>query len=229
MGRKRDRWDSSSDEEDAKQTLSVKKASKAQSKKKAATEPKLPLHNPLLQGCRSVYDTYEQVDRLSEGTYGIVWKARDLATNETVALKQIKFNVDDPNPTENTTRQRNGFPVTALREISVLLALSAHEAVVSVREMVVGRAVDQVFMVMELLDRDLSQTLSAHKEPLQPSELKSITHQILSGVQNMHSHWFLHRDLKPSNLLVHRYCGLSPTSFSEKGNDSYHIVHKRPE
>ena len=53
----------------------------------------LQLHNPLLNDCRSVYDSYERLDRLDEGTYGIVWKARDLATNEIVALKQIQFDM----------------------------------------------------------------------------------------------------------------------------------------
>jgi len=34
-------------------------------------------HNPLLSGCRSVYDSYERLNRIDEGTYGVVWKARD--------------------------------------------------------------------------------------------------------------------------------------------------------
>ena len=71
---------------------------------------------------------------------GIVWKARDLITNEIVALKQIKF---------DTEMLKQGFPTTALREISVLLALS-HECIVTVREMVVGTDYDKVFMVMEV-------------------------------------------------------------------------------
>ena len=62
------------------------------------------------------------------------------ATDEIVALKQIKF---------DSEMTKEGFPVTALREISVLLSLS-HECVVSVREMVVGTSFDKVFMVMEV-------------------------------------------------------------------------------
>ena len=44
---------------------------------------------------------------------------------------------------------KEGFPVTALREINVLLSLS-HESIVSVKEMVVGSGFDKVFMVMEV-------------------------------------------------------------------------------
>ena len=120
---KRDRWDSSSDEDEggrgrknqngancvANNNNTINKISKTTSssssggkKKKTGEESddqnlennskkyNLPLHNPLLQGCRSVYDTYERLDRVSEGTYGVVWKAKDLATEEIVALKQIQ-------------------------------------------------------------------------------------------------------------------------------------------
>ena len=64
----------------------------------------------------------------AEGTSGIVWKARDLNTGSIAALKQIKFDVDE---------KKDDFPLIALREINVLMALS-HESIVSVKEIVVG-------------------------------------------------------------------------------------------
>ena len=145
-----------------------------------------------------IQDTYDRIARLSEGAYGIVWKAKDLATNEIVALKQIKF---DPEITK-----AQGFPVTALREISVLLALS-HECIVTVKEMVVGDSLDKVFMVMEFMEMDLKDAMEQKRQYpniLRQAELKGIMRQILLGTQEMHSKWFLHRDLKTSNILVHR-------------------------
>lgn len=224
---KRDRWASSSEEDEKEQAPVAKK--KAEKKKQALETPKtdasisarnnkkphFPLHNPLLQGCRSVYDTYERLERISEGTYGVVWKARDFATNEIVALKQIKFHATTSEASSYTTTNatwKEGFPVTALREINVLMALSQHENIVSVREMVVGSInksnnngiMDKVFMVMEFLDCDLKDALrrGASSGPLAQSELKGILQQILAGTQYMHSKWHLHRDLKPSNILV---------------------------
>lgn len=205
MAGKRDRWDSSSDESDEgisskKQVSSTKKFNKQngessiQNQHEQTSLSEFPKHNPLLQGCRSVYETYERLDRISEGTYGVVWKARDMATDEVVALKQIKFDPD---------LSKEGFPVTALREISVLLNLS-HESIVTVREMVVGDAFDKVFMVMEYMEFDLKEGLSRFPDALAQSELKGILHQILSGVQHMHSKWLLHRDIKTTNVLVHR-------------------------
>ena len=200
---KRDRWESSSesDNDDEKPKTPNPPTKKSPGEKQATSKAdtatahqQLPTHNPLLKGCRSVYDTYEQINRVSEGTYGVVWKARDLATNEIVALKQIKF---DPDLT------KEGFPVTALRECSVLLAMS-HENVVTVREMVVGSGFDKVFMVMEFMEFDLKEGIDRFSGALAQSELKGILHQIVSGMQHMHSKWLLHRDIKTSNILVHR-------------------------
>jgi len=98
---------------------------------------------------------------------------------------------------------KEGFPVTALREINVLLSL-CHQSIVGVREMVVGSTVDKVFMVMELMQCDLKEAISKTTGPFTQSELKGMMHQVLSGIQYMHTKWFLHRDLKTSNILVHR-------------------------
>ncbi|CAJ1962875.1 unnamed protein product [Cylindrotheca closterium] len=204
MSKKRDRWDSSSSSEEEKEEATPKPlaASKNNSATKATTTTtssnKFPLHNPLLQGCRSVYDTYDRIDKVSEGSYGIVWKARDLATQEIVALKQIKFEQPE-------LMEQQGFPLTALREISTLLQLQ-HESIVGVKEMVVGSGDDKVFMVMEFMEKDLQQAIKDTRQypnVLRQAELKGIMKQILEGVAYMHEHWMLHRDLKTSNILVH--------------------------
>lgn len=202
---KRDRWDSSSDDDgDGKHKKSSSRSTKDKQNKKTGkatneskrithSEPTLSCHNPLLHGCRSVYDTYDRISRVSEGTYGIVWKAKELKTQQIVALKQIKFDTD---------LVKDGFPVTALREISVLLALN-HESIVSVHEMVVGDGIDKVFMVMEFFECDLKDGISRFEGALFQSELKGIVRQILSAIAYLHDKWYLHRDLKTSNILVH--------------------------
>lgn len=52
---------------------------------------------------------YEKVEKIGEGTYGVVYKARDKVTNETIALKKIRQEQED-----------EGVPSTAIREISLL-------------------------------------------------------------------------------------------------------------
>lgn len=82
------------------------------------------LPGPSLRSCRSV-DLYERLNRIEEGSYGIVYRARDRATGDIVALKRVKLDVEV-----------NGFPITCLREIQTLL-LSKHPNIVDVREIVV--------------------------------------------------------------------------------------------
>jgi len=203
MSKKRDRWDSISSEEEARDQISASSISnEASTENLSATRnlesqssSSIRIHNPLLSGCRSVYDSYERLNKIDEGTYGIVWKAKDLATNEIVALKQIKF---------ESSLRKDGFPISALREIGVLLALS-HESIVTVKEMVVGGDFDKVFMAMEFMEMDLQQAMKkSGPSPFPQAEVKSMMHQILSATQHIHEKWILHRDLKTSNILVHK-------------------------
>lgn len=52
-------------------------------------------YNPLINGCRSV-ECYQRLNYISQGTYGVVFRARDINTNEIVAIKQIKFDRTEP-------------------------------------------------------------------------------------------------------------------------------------
>ncbi|KAL7509747.1 hypothetical protein ACHAXN_008919 [Cyclotella atomus] len=200
---KRDRWDSDDEEGAGEADKSNGEDAKPQEvqaddeTKQPSAPPGYKLHNPLLHGCRSVYESYERLEHLDEGTYGVVWRARDTSTGEIVALKQIKF--DEEITTE-------GFPISALREISVLLALS-HECIVTVREMVVGSSHDKVFMVMTCYEMDLQAAMKkgpGATVPFAQSEVKFMMHQLLSAMAHVHENWYLHRDVKTSNILVHK-------------------------
>ena len=61
---------------------------------------------------RSMRDKYEKLEKIGEGTYGYVYKARDSTSSQIVALKKIKLENED-----------EGVPSTAMREISILKEL----------------------------------------------------------------------------------------------------------
>jgi len=133
---------------------------------------------------------YEKQGKLGEGTYGIVYKAVDKTTGETIALKKIRLFEDE------------GIPGTAIREISLLKELS-HKNIVTLHDVVTSGK--QVFLVFEFLDNDLKQYLDLKKkkhEPLDPLLIKSYMYQIVKGIAFCHCHRVLHRDLKPQNLLI---------------------------
>ena len=64
-------------------------------------------------------DNYERLESVGEGTYGVVYRARDRNTKELVALKKIKLENED-----------EGVPSTAMREISILKELKPHPNIV---------------------------------------------------------------------------------------------------
>jgi len=52
---------------------------------------------------------YLKLEKLGEGTYGVVYKAKEKGTDRTVALKKMRLDGED-----------EGVPSTAIREISLL-------------------------------------------------------------------------------------------------------------
>ncbi|XP_024634107.1 cyclin-dependent kinase G-2 isoform X1 [Medicago truncatula] len=154
-------------------------------------EPPTPPHRVvnMLHGCRSV-DEFERLNKINEGTYGVVYRAKDKKTGEIVALKKVKME-----------KEKEGFPLTSLREINILLSFH-HPFIVDVKEVVVGSSLDSIFMVMEYMEHDLKGLMEAIKQPFSQSEVKCLMLQLLEGVKYLHDNWVIHRDLKTSNLLL---------------------------
>jgi cell division cycle 2-like protein len=96
---------------------------------------------------------------------------------------------------------REGFPLSSLRETSLLLQLQ-HENVVHVREVVIGSDLNKIFLVMDYMDHTLRDLNEFKPHPYSISEVKCILLQILSGVKYLHDNWVIHRDLKTSNILM---------------------------
>ncbi|CAN1152487.1 Cyclin-dependent kinase G-2 [Linum perenne] len=143
----------------------------------------------MLRGCRSV-DEFERLNKIDEGTYGVVFRAKDKKTGEIVALKKVKME-----------KEREGFPLTSLREINILLSFH-HPSIVDVKEVVVGSSLDSIFMVMEYMEHDLKGLMESMKQPFSQSEVKCLMLQLLEGTKYLHDNWVLHRDLKTSNILL---------------------------
>lgn len=140
--------------------------------------------------CRSV-ENYKCLNKISEGTYGSVYRALDKQTGEIVALKHIKY---------HETHWSEGFPISYLREISILLELN-HPNILSVKEVVTNEAKDQYYMVMEYVEHELKTLLSERKPDFTLSERKCLLQQLLLGLHYMHRNWVVHRDLKTTNIL----------------------------
>ncbi|GMN67305.1 hypothetical protein TIFTF001_036386 [Ficus carica] len=136
-------------------------------------------------------DQYEKVEKIGEGTYGVVYKARDRVTNETIALKKIRLEQED-----------EGVPSTAIREISLLKEMQ-HGNIVRLQDVV--HSEKRLYLVFEYLDLDLKKHMDSSPEFAKDlHQIKMFLYQILRGIAYCHSHRVLHRDLKPQNLLIDR-------------------------
>ncbi|KEH37127.1 putative Cell division control protein 2 protein kinase CMGC-CDK-Pl family [Medicago truncatula] len=136
-------------------------------------------------------EQYEKVEKIGEGTYGVVYKARDRVTNETIALKKIRLEQED-----------EGVPSTAIREISLLKEMQ-HRNIVRLQDVV--HSDKRLYLVFEYLDLDLKKHMDSSPEFIKdPRQVKMFLYQMLCGIAYCHSHRVLHRDLKPQNLLIDR-------------------------
>lgn len=139
--------------------------------------------------CRPVTE-FEKLNRIGEGTYGVVYRARDTVSNKIVALKKVRME-----------REKDGIPLSGLREISLLLKLE-HENIVQLTEVVVGKHLDSIFLVMEYCEQDLASLLDNMSSPFKEAQIKCLMLQLFRGVQYLHERFIVHRDLKVSNLLL---------------------------
>lgn len=135
-------------------------------------------------------ERYQKLEKIGEGTYGVVYKARDRNTGEVIALKKIRLEADD-----------EGVPSTAIREISLLKELP-HPNIVHLKDVV--HTESKLYLIFEYLDHDLKRHMEARGTPLPPQAVKSYLYQMLSGLTFCHTHRVLHRDLKPQNILIER-------------------------
>ncbi|CAO3656037.1 unnamed protein product [Mucor hiemalis] len=131
---------------------------------------------------------FEKIGQVGEGTYGKVYKARNGKTGKLMALKRIRMKAE-----------KDGFPITAMREIKLLQKLK-HDRIVQLQEIMVAKG--SVYMVLEYMDHDLSGILGHPNFNFEPAHAKSLTKQMLEGLAYLHHMGILHRDIKGSNLLI---------------------------
>ncbi|KAG5948438.1 negative regulator of the PHO system [Claviceps pazoutovae] len=133
--------------------------------------------------------SFQQLEKLGEGTYATVFKGRNRQTGELVALKEIHLDSEE------------GTPSTAIREISLMKELK-HENIVALYDVI--HTENKLMLVFEFMDGDLKRYMDVNGErgALQPNVIKSFMYQLLKGIEFCHHNRVLHRDLKPQNLLI---------------------------
>lgn len=134
-------------------------------------------------------DNYDKLEKIGEGTYGVVYKCMELSSKEIVAVKKIRMEMED-----------EGIPATAIREISILKELN-HPNIVNLREILMDDS--RLYLVFEFVPMDLKKFIDSRpKKHLDEITTKSFTYQLLVAIYFCHVRRILHRDLKPQNILI---------------------------
>ncbi|KAK6465104.1 Serine/threonine-protein kinase BUR1 [Scheffersomyces coipomensis] len=144
---------------------------------------------------------FEVIEKLGQGTFGVVQKAKDKQTGDLVAIKQLLNH-----------SAKEGFPITALREITILKQLH-HENVLSISKIIfeeprlsnpeaIINTRGCFYTVSHYMSSDLVGLLENPNVNLKLTHIKCIMEQLLTGINYIHQQRYLHRDIKAANILI---------------------------
>ncbi|HEY0095687.1 MAG TPA: protein kinase, partial [Archangium sp.] len=138
-------------------------------------------------------ERYEVLDALGEGGFSTVYKAKQLATGQHVAIKVLRL------PEGDSTAARDKRVARFQREMQ-LCAQMHHPNIVRLIDS--GQAGTDVYSVFAFVPgRNLAQVLS-EDGGLDPVEAGRLMAQVLDALACAHAQGVVHRDLKPANLMV---------------------------
>ncbi|MGH0116096.1 UNVERIFIED_CONTAM: hypothetical protein FKN15_023129 [Acipenser sinensis] len=126
------------------------------------------------------FSKYEKLAKIGQGTFGEVFKAKHRQTGKKVALKKVLM--------EN---EKEGFPITALREIKILQLLK-HENVVNLIEICrtkvtqYNRYKGSIYLVFDFCEHDLAGLLSNANVKFTLAEIKKVMQMLLNGLYYIH-------------------------------------------
>uniref|UniRef100_A0A914I337 Protein kinase domain-containing protein n=1 Tax=Globodera rostochiensis TaxID=31243 RepID=A0A914I337_GLORO len=110
-------------------------------------------------------EDFVKIDKIGEGTYGIVYKGKEKKTGKFVAMKKIRLESED-----------EGVPSTAIREISMLLELR-HPNIVCLEDVIMQE--NRLYLIFEFCQMDLKRFLDNMCDPagMEVQMLKSFLFQ----------------------------------------------------
>ncbi|PWA03821.1 hypothetical protein BB558_000015 [Smittium angustum] len=144
---------------------------------------------PKNKGKQKDIDEYTKIDRIGEGAFGIVYRAKNKKTNEISAIKRM-----------HSYDEGIGFPLNSLREIKILQQTN-HINLVKFKSILYGNS-DSIFMEMEYCYQDMGVLLDNAETPFDLTQVKCLMKQLLTGIDYCHQNGLIHRDLKLSNIML---------------------------
>jgi TOMM system kinase/cyclase fusion protein len=137
---------------------------------------------------------YAIAEMLGKGGFGTVYRATQLSTGQSVAVKVLR--VDSGASESVTQRQRSRFH----RETQ-LLARLRHPHIVALLD-TLETDLGELCAVFEFVPGETLTDILGRRRTLQPSQVKTIMAQVLDALSCAHREGIVHRDIKPQNVMV---------------------------
>ncbi|OZC12115.1 kinase domain protein [Onchocerca flexuosa] len=135
-------------------------------------------------------DKYQKLEKIGEGSYGIVYKCCNKETRQIVAIKKFIESEDDP-----ATKK------IALREIRILKHLKHPNLIALIKVFKRNR---KLHLVFEYCEKTVLNELEKYPNGCPKVFIKKTIYQLLQAVQYCHAFNCIHRDIKPENILLTR-------------------------
>lgn len=148
-----------------------------------------------------IHEKFELQKRLGKGAYGIVWKAYDKRSRETVALKKIFDAFRNPTDSQRT-----------FREVMFLQEFGKHPNVIKLYNIFRADNDRDIYLAFEFMEADLHNVIKKGSI-LKDVHKQYIMCQLFRAIRFLHSGNVLHRDLKPSNVLLDADCRVKLADF----------------
>jgi serine/threonine-protein kinase len=137
-------------------------------------------------------DDYEVLSDLGSGSFGRVWRVRDLSLEREVALKVLHPHI-----------AADADAVAGFLSEAKLAAQLAHPAIVPIYDW--DSRGDLSWYTMELAEEGSVASLVARSGPRSLGDIAEPVSMVLEGLAAAHASGIVHRDLKPENILIDRY------------------------
>ena len=133
---------------------------------------------------------YKILEKLGEGSMGVVYKAQDLTLGQMVALRflPVQLSHSEVDRARSILEARAASTLTH-PNICTVQAIKEHEK--------------QMFIVMDYVEGEtLRKKLTAG--PVQVRRAIEIGMQVAEGLAILHEHGMIHRNIKPENIMIRK-------------------------
>ncbi|XP_024033114.1 protein IMPAIRED IN BABA-INDUCED STERILITY 1 [Morus notabilis] len=135
-------------------------------------------------------DSFEKLEKIGQGTYSSVFRAREVETGRLVALKKVRFDNFQPESVRFMAR-----------EILILRRLD-HPNIMKLEGLITSGSSSSIYLVFDYMEHDLAGLVSSPEIKFSEAQVKCYMRQLLSAIEHCHLRGIMHRDIKVSNILV---------------------------